>query len=316
MTRPASGIVVSKKPNTPAIRNRRALVTPASPIPTEAPKLESPTAKPTSTTANTGGDANECGGLFGVEGRGMSSSLLFVTQVAPYPDGPAGVHGVLDQAATGVGEIAELAGLRARRVDDVRELDVSVVAAARVVALFTIGETPWSAQQRAALLDGVRAGRVAVGGDPLGHRLLLRLGRVRPTRRRSLRRASLDPGGPARCRGPRPSRTAHLGGTWRWRDEVYQFRDLRTDADVLVRAPEPQLDLHVTGEGGRSSGFRSHGASPRARDACSRPAWVTFRAPGKARRILSILPGAWPGPSAERRRNGCCRRGNALLQIS
>jgi hypothetical protein len=49
--------VVSKKPNTPAIRKRRALVTPARPIPTEPPKLESPTAKPTSTTANTSGDA-------------------------------------------------------------------------------------------------------------------------------------------------------------------------------------------------------------------------------------------------------------------
>ena len=31
--------------------------------------------------------------------------LLFVSQVAPYQDGPAGVHGVLDQAAVGVGEI-------------------------------------------------------------------------------------------------------------------------------------------------------------------------------------------------------------------
>src|SRR5437016_11284159 len=92
----------------------------------------------------------------------MSSSFLFVTQVSPYRDGPAGVHGVLDQAATGVKEIAELAGLRARRVDDVREVEVSEVAGARVIGLFTIGETPWSAQQRTALLDGVRAGRLAV----------------------------------------------------------------------------------------------------------------------------------------------------------
>ena len=92
----------------------------------------------------------------------MSSSLLFVTQVAPYHDGPAGVHGVLDQAATGVSEVAELAGLVARRVDDVRELGTSDIADARALALFTIGETPWAEDQRAALLDGVRSGRLAV----------------------------------------------------------------------------------------------------------------------------------------------------------
>ena len=31
-----------------------------------------------------------------------------------------------------------------------------------MVALFTIGETPWSIDQRAALVDGVRAGRTSV----------------------------------------------------------------------------------------------------------------------------------------------------------
>ena len=41
----------------------------------------------------------------------MPDRLLFVTQVAPYRDGPAGVHGVLDQAAVGVAQVAELHGL-------------------------------------------------------------------------------------------------------------------------------------------------------------------------------------------------------------
>ncbi len=44
--------------------------------------------------------------------RGMADPLLFVTQVAPYHDGPAGVHGVFDQAAVGVHQIAEMHGLR------------------------------------------------------------------------------------------------------------------------------------------------------------------------------------------------------------
>ena len=37
--------------------------------------------------------------------------MLIVTQVAPYVDGPAGVHGVLAQAATGLSELADMAGL-------------------------------------------------------------------------------------------------------------------------------------------------------------------------------------------------------------
>src|SRR6476661_3940171 len=92
----------------------------------------------------------------------MAASLLFVTQVAPYRDGPAGVHGVLDQAAVGVGQVAEIHGLRARRVDDVRGLTAGAIREARALALFTIGETPWSAEQRDAIVESVRAGRLAV----------------------------------------------------------------------------------------------------------------------------------------------------------
>jgi hypothetical protein len=40
----------------------------------------------------------------------VSDRLLFVTQVAPYADGPAGVHGVLDQAAVGVAQVGERHG--------------------------------------------------------------------------------------------------------------------------------------------------------------------------------------------------------------
>src|SRR4029079_1361318 len=86
--------------------------------------------------------------LPGVPCRVMADRLLFVTQVAPYHDGPAGVHGVLDQAAVGVGQVAELHGLSPERVDDVRALSVDTVLDARALALFTIGETPWSAQQQ------------------------------------------------------------------------------------------------------------------------------------------------------------------------
>ena len=90
-------------------------------------------------------------------------TLLHVTQVAPYRDGPAGVHGVLDQSAVAVAQLAESAGLDGRRVTDVRDLEPDDLAAARVVALFTIGETPWSPDQRdGPASDGVRSGRTAL----------------------------------------------------------------------------------------------------------------------------------------------------------
>src|SRR4051812_20076630 len=94
--------------------------------------------------------------------RPMVGQLLFVTQVAPYRDGPAGVHGVLDQAAAGLAQLAELNELRPRHVTDVRTLAPETLFDARALALFTIGETPWSAEQRRVILERVRAGRLAV----------------------------------------------------------------------------------------------------------------------------------------------------------
>src|SRR5437763_11364985 len=91
-----------------------------------------------------------------------AGTLFYVTQVAPYLNGLAGVHGVLDQSAIAVAEVAEACGLRSERVDDVRELPPGALREARAVGLFTIGETPWSHEQRAALLEGLRAGRLAV----------------------------------------------------------------------------------------------------------------------------------------------------------
>jgi hypothetical protein len=87
----------------------------------------------------------------------VADRLLFVTQVAPYRDGPAGVHGVLDQAAAGVAQVAEMHGLDAQRVGDVRTIDAATLRDARALALFTIGETPWSATQQTLLLERLRA---------------------------------------------------------------------------------------------------------------------------------------------------------------
>jgi len=180
-------------------------------------------------------------------------SLLYVTQVAPYRDGPAGAHHVLDQSATALLQLADAAGLDGRRIVDVRAIDAATVAAARVVALFTIGETPWSATQRDALLTGVRAGRTAVvaihaatdacyGWDEYRDLVGARFDGHPWTQTFTL--DVLEPDHPA---------LRHLGSTWVWHDEVYQFRDLRPDARILLRVQESALDL--TAEGARRPPF-------------------------------------------------------------
>lgn len=185
----------------------------------------------------------------------MPDTLVFVTQVAPYQQGPAGVHGVLDQAAVGVAQVAELNGLRARTVDDVRELDDRDLAGARALALFTIGETPWSATQRAAVLDRLRGNALSVvaihsatdscyGWADFGSVVGARFDGHPWTATVAL--DVLEAEHPA---------TRHLGDEWTWHDEVYQFRDLRPDARVLLRVRDGQLDLTAPGARQPAHGF-------------------------------------------------------------
>ena len=173
--------------------------------------------------------------------------MLYVTQVAPYRDGPAGVHGVLDQSARAMAELGEAAGLAPEQVTDVRRVPLEDLEGARVVVLFTIGETPWLPAQRDALVDRVRAGRTAIvavhaatdscyGWDEYGQLVGARFNGHPWTQEMTL--DVLEPAHPA---------LAHLGTTWTWRDEVYQFRDLRSDARVLLKAREDELDLSVPG---------------------------------------------------------------------
>ena len=175
------------------------------------------------------------------------STLLYVTQVAPYQNGPAGAHGVLEQSALAVYELADLAGLTPRRVSDVRQVSAADLAAARAVGLFTIGETPWSDLQRAVLLDGVRSGRTAVvaihaatdscySWEDYGQLVGARFDGHPWTQDVTL--DVVDQDHPA---------TRHLGPSWPWRDEVYLFRDLRPDARVLLRARPDELDQDAPG---------------------------------------------------------------------
>lgn len=174
-------------------------------------------------------------------------SLLYVTQVAPYRSGPAGVHGVLDQSAVAIAELAESAGLRFRHVTDVRHLEEGALADAAVVGLFTIGETPWSSAQRSELVGSVRAGRTAVlaihsatdschGWDD--YRLLVGARFDGHPWTREMTVDVVVPDHPA---------VAHLGPSFSWHDEVYLFRGLRPDAQILLAGRPQEFDTDGAG---------------------------------------------------------------------
>ncbi len=177
----------------------------------------------------------------------MSAALVYVTQVAPYADGPAGAHGVLAQSAIAMAQLADLCGLEYVESGDVRTLDDADLARARALALFTIGETPWSDAQRASIRERLRAGELAIvaihaatdscyGWDEYGSIVGARFNGHPWTATLDLEVVDRD----------HPA-TAHLAEQWAWHDEIYQFRDLRPDARVLLRAPVADLDPDAVG---------------------------------------------------------------------
>jgi uncharacterized protein len=181
--------------------------------------------------------------------------MLIVTQVAPYVDGPAGVHGTLPQAVTALSQLADLAGLAPVPVPDVRDVSPDVLASAAVLALFTIGETPWSAAQKDAAYAAWQAGRLRVLGvhsatdashtwPEYGSVLGARFDGHPWTQDFAV--DVVDPDHPS---------TAHLGAQLRWHDEVYLFRDLRPDARVLLRLADEQVDLSAPGGRVPACGF-------------------------------------------------------------
>lgn len=214
----------------------------------------------------------------------MLDELLFVTQVAPYRDGPAGVHNVLEQASVAVAQLAEPLGFRARRVHDVRALEPDAVARARMLVLFTIGETPWTLAQRKTILDRVRAELlplVAIHSATDSCYGWAEYGRLVGARfdghpwTQTVDLEVLDRDHPA---------TRHLGDTWRWHDEVYQHRDLRADTHLLLRAPVAQLDLRAPGAKEPEHGYPL--------------SWCFSEGAGRVfATSLGHFPGAWENPA-------------------
>jgi predicted dehydrogenase/type 1 glutamine amidotransferase len=193
-------------------------------------------------------------GRKGHGGGGGRDLLLHVTDVAPYaaagPDGLpvlGGVHGVLPQAALAMAEVAASCGLAFAHATSVTDIPVGQLERARVLVLFTIGETAWSAEQRAVIASRVELGELhllglhsaadSCAGWPEFGELL---------------GARFD-GHPWTCTftinvrdGDHPA-TRAMPTPWRFKDELYLFRDLRPDARILLEAPGDDLDMDVPG---------------------------------------------------------------------
>jgi type 1 glutamine amidotransferase len=171
----------------------------------------------------------------------MTAEVLVITQCSPYVDRMAGVHGSRGQAVSAFAEIAGVRGWSVRRVESVAELAPDELDAAQVLALFTIGEVPWSPLQRDRLMARVRSGELAVVGvhsatdanhtwpeyrDLIGARFA-----GHPVSA-SLPLRVVDSGHPA---------TRHLGAEWALHDELYLFADARPDLQVLLEVEDEDV---------------------------------------------------------------------------
>ena len=167
------------------------------------------------------------------------SELIFVTEVAPYRDAAgqaslAGAHHSLPSAATTVAQIAHLHGLGFREVTRTADLSVSDLEQARLLTLFTIGETGWSSAQRLVIERRVRQGDLGFvglhsasdscyGWPAYGEFIGARFAGHPVTG--TLPVQIIDQDHPA---------TRHLPTRWHFNDEFYLFGDLAEDRHDLL----------------------------------------------------------------------------------
>ena len=186
--------------------------------------------------------------------------MLIVTQVAPYADGPAGVHGVLSQAATALQELATMHALDPTVVTNVADISPDRLGAIRVLALFTIGETPWSPAQKEAIYSSWQRGSLRILGVHSAtdaNHLWPEYGTMLGARfdghpwTQDFDIEVRDDTHPAAAHLVADSHShSHSHSQWHWRDEIYLFADLRPDAHVILRLAPDQVDL--TTPGGRT----------------------------------------------------------------
>jgi type 1 glutamine amidotransferase len=154
----------------------------------------------------------------------------------------SGVHASREQAVSAFAEIASTRSWSTARVENVVTLPEVDLETARVLALYTIGEVPWTPAQRALILDRLRAGQLAVVGvhsatdanhtwDDYGDVIGGRFAGHPVSAALPLTVATAD----------HPA-TEHLGGNWSLHDELYLFNDVRPDVQVLLRLEGAAVD--------------------------------------------------------------------------
>ena len=167
------------------------------------------------------------------------SEFLFVTDVSPYRDASgaarlAGVHHSLPSAVVTAEQIARQQQLSFRHVARAADLSVADLKRARLLMLFTIGETGWSGDQRAVVEERVRGGGLrfvgmhsasdsCYGWPAYGEFTGARFAGHPVTG--VLRVQVLDDSHPA---------TRHLPATWPFNEELYLFSDLAEDRHDLL----------------------------------------------------------------------------------
>lgn len=165
--------------------------------------------------------------------------LLFVSDVSPYrtagqPPAPAGTHESIGAAANAVSAIAESCGLGFRRSEGAAAASIRELERARILVLFTIGETPWTAPQRLVIEERTASGTLglvglhsatdsAYGWPAFGQLIGARFDGHPVTGQMSI--TVVNPDHPA---------TAHLSSPWLFKEELYIFRSLVPDARVLL----------------------------------------------------------------------------------
>ena len=97
------------------------------------------------------------------------SEFIFITEVSPYRDASglaslAGAHHSLPSAVVTAAQIAQVHRLSFRHVARVTDLDVADLEQARLLMLFTIGETDWSGEQRSVIERRVHRGDLRIVG--------------------------------------------------------------------------------------------------------------------------------------------------------
>jgi type 1 glutamine amidotransferase len=168
-----------------------------------------------------------------------AATLLYVSDVSPYrgehgDPALAGVHQSLGSAAIALAEIAGVCGLSFRHAPRAADISEADLEGARLLVLFTIGETPWTAGQRAVVERRAASGELGIVGlhsatdaayqwPAIGSLLGARFNGHPVTG--DLPVTVVDQDHPA---------TAHLPSPWPFRDELYLFRDLVPDARVLL----------------------------------------------------------------------------------